>query len=95
MVRRAHPSLTVVDRAKNLYEIEIMVPAAEADAAAGITSTKMSKYRSTLEGLLDFTAPSTAALNAADALKTETPIPRIMSRSHRCPRSVELAHRVG
>jgi Domain of unknown function (DUF4157) len=71
VVRRAHPSLVVIDRAKNIYEIELMVPASDADKAAGITSTKMSKYRSTIEGLLDFTAPSTAAHNAADAMKTE------------------------
>ena len=71
VARRAHPSLTVIDRARNVYEIELMVPAAESDKAKGITSTKMSKYLSTLEGLLDFTAPSTAAHNAADAMKTE------------------------
>ncbi len=71
VARRAHPSLVVIDRAKNIYEIELMVPAAESDKAKGITSTKKSKYRSTLEGLLDFTAPSVAADNAAEAMKTE------------------------
>lgn len=76
VVRRAHPSLVVIDRAKNIYEIELMVPAAESDKAKGITSTKMSKYRSTLEGLLDFTAPSVAADNAADAMKTEDTNPQ-------------------
>jgi hypothetical protein len=70
VARRAHPSLTVIDRTKNIYEIELIVPAAESDKAKGITSTTKRIYRSTLEGLLDFTAPSTAAQNAADALKT-------------------------
>ncbi|GAB90994.1 hypothetical protein [Gordonia rhizosphera] len=69
-VRRAHPSLVVIDRDKNLYEIEIPVPVSASDQAAGAHSTEMKKYRSTLEGLMDFTAPSVAAHNAADAMAT-------------------------
>ena len=41
VARRAHPSLVVVDRAKNLYEIELHgVQLRNPTAAAGITSTK-------------------------------------------------------
>ncbi|MGB7983464.1 MAG: hypothetical protein WCF36_22015 [Candidatus Nanopelagicales bacterium] len=69
-VRRAHPSLVVIDRAKNLYEIEIPVPVSTSDQAAGKQSTERKKYQSTLEGLMDFTAPSVAAHNAADAMHT-------------------------
>ncbi len=68
--RRAHPSLEVIDRAKNVYEIELIVPVDDKDKAAGKTSQVKNKYRSTIEGLLNFTAPSVAAHNAADVLAT-------------------------
>jgi hypothetical protein len=71
VVRRAHPSLVVVDRDKNIYEVEIPVAVSEADQASGKGhSTERKKYRSTLEGLMDFAPPSVAAHNAADAMQT-------------------------
>ena len=76
VARRAHPSLVVIDRAKNLYEIELLVPASDADKAAKTTSTKKAKYRSTIEGLLAFTAPTVAAHDAAAAMKTEDVNPK-------------------
>ena len=76
VARRAHPSLVVIDRAKNLYEIELLVPASDADKAAKTTSTKKAKYPSTIEGLLAFTAPTVAAHDAAAAMKTEDVNPK-------------------
>ncbi|MEO7587022.1 MAG: hypothetical protein ABIS84_03235 [Arachnia sp.] len=70
VVRRAHPSLVIVDRARNLYEIKIPVPVSESDQNQGGHSTEMKKYRSTLEGLMDFLAPTAAAHNAADRMQT-------------------------
>jgi len=71
--RRAHPSLKVIDRDRNIYEITLQVPVADADKAKSGLSTVEKKYQSTIEALLDFSAPSVAAHNAADAFRTEDP----------------------
>jgi hypothetical protein len=63
-VRKAHPSLEAIDRAKNIYRIMINV----GGTAAG---THEQPFVGTLEALMDYTPPSVGVQNAASTLATK------------------------
>jgi hypothetical protein len=63
-VRKAHPSLEAVDRAKNIYRILVST----ADAAGTL---HQQPFVGTLEGLMDWTPPSVGVQNAATAMATK------------------------
>lgn len=67
VVRKAHPSLEVIDRTKNIYKVMIAV----ANSSSQSPGMHQQPFVGTLESLMDFAPRSPAVQNAADALQTK------------------------